>query len=628
MKKHLLLSLCCMLISTLGIQAQHFIEAQSEVGIDHYQDHRSFMGGGAAFFDADNDGDDDLYLTSGRLVDHFYLNNGDGSFTLNTEAAGFQGTDYYYTTGVATADVDNDGYKDLFVYTWRDDDGGLSRNLLYRNNGDGTFTEDWPFPADTAFAIGATFLDYDLDGWLDLYVINYVETAGFIYDGGTVVGFDHDCWDNRFYHNNGDGTFTERGAEVGLDDTGCALATAATDYNSDGDMDLYIANDFGEWIQPNKLYNNNYPDDSFTEVAEGRGADLPMYGMGIAIGDIDQDLDFDYYVTNFGRNEMIRNNDGYFTNITEECGAGDQWVVEDTSLTVGWGTAFIDIDNDTDLDLYVSNGYVPSPGFLPSTFFQNDKLFLNEGDLPFQDVGEAYGITNRWVSRGMSYSDFDNDGDIDIVSVVLNAPMNDEGWATIFYRNEAGNQNNWLEVKLEGVEANRDAYGSKVIVYADDKALLREVDGGSSHASHPSSRLHFGLGDATVVDSIKVIWTGGQRTQLVYDNGINQLVEIREDTTIANVVVGIEEPSIEVDQALRLAPNPAQQQVTLSWEGISTPEVRSVQFFTAAGQLAMEHTAGLNTQQINVDVSELPTGIYFVLVRTRNGAISRKLVIH
>ena len=628
MKNRFYLAVFFFLPALTSLHAQHFIEAQTAAGIDHVSDHFALMGGGAAFFDADRDGDDDLYLTTGLNADNFYLNNGDGTFTLRTEEAGLSGTDSYYTTGVTVGDVDNDGYQDIFVYTWRNDDGNLGRNLLYRNNGDGTFTEDWPFPADTAFTMGATFLDYNLDGWLDLYVVNYVEIADFIYDGGTIIGFEHTCFGNRFYQNNGDGTFTEVAADLNLEDTGCALATAATDFNNDGAMDLYIANDFGEWIEPNKLYENNYPSSNFTEVGEATGSDLRMYGMGIAIGDIDQDLDFDYYVTNFGRNELIRNDGGTFTNITDECGAADEWVVQDTSLAIGWGTAFLDIDNDTDLDLYVANGYVPGPDFIPSTFLMNDKLFLNEGELPFADVGEAYGITNPYVSRGMAYSDYDNDGDLDILSVVLNGPSNiEEGYATLLYRNEAGNQNNWLEVKLEGIDANRDAYGSKVIVYADGKALLREVDGGSSHASHPSSRLHFGLGQATTVDSIEIIWTGGLRTQMVYENGINQILHIEEDTTIAPIVSTFEETAPRTLSQLRIAPNPASQEVTFSWPGSPLGEVTEIAFYNTAGQLVRTYQDTSNASSFSVDLSQLPAGLYFVQLRSREERITRKLVI-
>ncbi|MEL6969812.1 MAG: FG-GAP-like repeat-containing protein [Bacteroidota bacterium] len=627
MKNSALLTAFLFLTVLTNTQAQHFVEAQTTAGIDHVVDNFALMGGGAAFFDADNDGDDDLYLTGGLAVDHFYLNNGDGTYSYQTEEAGFAGTDFYYTTGVTAGDVDNDGDKDLFVYTWRNDDNDLGRNLFYRNNGDGTFTEDWPFVADAAFTMGATFLDYDLDGWLDLYVVNYVEIADFIYDGGTIIGFEHTCFGNRFYHNNGDGTFTERAADLGLEDTGCALATTATDFNNDGAMDLYIANDFGEWIEPNKLYRNNYPNDNFTEIGETTGSDLQMYGMGIAIGDIDQDLDFDYYITNFGRNELIRNDGDTFTNITEECGAADQWVVTDTSLAIGWGTAFLDIDNDTDLDLYVANGYVPGPDFIPSTFLMNDKLFLNEGELPFADVGEDYGITNPYVSRGMAFSDYDMDGDLDILSVVLNGPANVEGWATLLYRNEMGNQNNWLEVDLEGVDANRDAYGSKVIVYADDKALLREVDGGSSHASHSSSRLHFGLGEATAVDSIEVIWTGGLRTQMVYENDINQILHIVEDTTIAPIVSTFEVPSQLSLNQLMMAPNPATDQVTFTWEGPASGGSIQLAFYNTAGQLVGTLQEKTSSSSFSLDLSQLAAGIYFVHLSNGSETTVRKLVV-
>ncbi len=392
-------------------------------------------------------------------------------------------------------------------------------------------------------------------------------------------------------------------------------------------MDLYIANDFGEWIEPNKLYRNNYPNDNFTEIGEATGSALQMYGMGIAIGDIDQDLDFDYYVTNFGRNELIRNDGGTFTNITEECGAADQWVVTDTSLAIGWGTAFLDIDNDTDLDLYVANGYVPGPDFIPSTFWMNDKLFLNEGELPFADVGEAYGITNPYVSRGMAYSDFDNDGDLDILTVVLNGPANTEGWATLLYRNEMGNQNNWLEIKLEGIDANRDAYGSKVIVYANDKALLREVDGGSSHASHSSSRLHFGLGDATTVDSIEVIWTGGLRTQMVYENGINQMLHIVEDTTIATIVSTFELSADDQLSNIVMAPNPATDQVTFTWEQHTPSESIQIAFYNTTGQLVSTFQRQAPVGNFSLDLSHLMAGMYFVHLSNGREKVIHKLVV-
>ncbi|MEM1214104.1 MAG: FG-GAP-like repeat-containing protein [Bacteroidota bacterium] len=611
---------CCLL-------AQFFSEGQIAAGIDHYVKHRNFMGGGAAFFDADLDGDEDLYLTSGNEPDQYYQNNGDGTFSLASSSAGFlNNTIASYNTGVTAADVNNDGYKDLFVITWGSDTADLAPNILFYNNGDGTFTEQVFHPEDAAFSIGATFLDYDLDGWLDLYVVNYVAEANFLYEENVIVGFDHTCFDNYFYRNNGDGTFTKSTDEVGLSDTGCALATAATDFDADGDLDLYIANDFGEFIQPNKLYQNNSA--TFTEVGAATGADVPMYGMGIAIGDIDKDLDLDYYVTNFGKNALLRNEGGQFTNITDLSLTGDEWVDQDSTLTVGWGTAFLDIDNDTDLDLWVSNGYVPGPNFLPSPLFMNDKLFLNDdGELPFMDTGESYGISNRWASRGMAYSDVDNDGDLDILSVVLNVPMNSTGYATLLYKNNEGNQNNWLQVELEGVEANRDGIGSKVIAYANGEALLREVDGGSSHASHVSTRLHFGLADASAVDSLQVIWPGGGRTQTLYDVAANQFIDVVEDTTIA-IVTNL--PTLtNLSTAVEVFPNPTNDRFNLKWTAPRTLYPVAILLVDAHGR-RLEHwnAASLASAaaSVELDLSKYPKGLYQVGLQLENEIVWKKII--
>ena len=323
---------------------------------------------------------------------------------------------------------------------------------------------------------------------------------------------------NTFYKNLGNGQFEEIAEVLQIDDNGCSLAVVSTDFDNDGDLDIYVANDFGDFIETNRLFKNITIDSTifFNEVGAILGADISMYGMGIAVGDVDRDLDLDYYITNFGKNVFLRNDGDAFTDITDATGTGDEFIV-DSLLAIGWGTAFLDVDNDSDLDLYVANGFVPSPDFLPSQLFMKDKLYLNEGNLQFVDTDTTYGIQNKWTSRGMAYSDYDNDGDLDILTVVLNVPMNESGWQTLLYRNEKGNEKNWLQVKLEGVEVNRDAYGSKIIVHAGNQSFLEEVSGGSSHCSHSSSRIHFGLDTLTTVDSVEVLWTGGNRRQMVYD---------------------------------------------------------------------------------------------------------------
>ena len=282
--------------------------------------------------------------------------------------------------------------------------------------------------------MGATFLDYNLDGLLDIYVINYVEAVNFIQDPlGNITGFDHECYRNTMYLNLGNGDFQEKSQSLNLIDQGCALAVAATDFDLDNDLDIYIANDFGPFIQANHLFRNEYPNAVFQNVGSSLNAATPMYGMGLALGDIDFDLDMDYYITNFGKNQLLRNDLTGFTDITDQAKVGDEWVVEGESLAIGWGTAFLDFDNDTDLDLYVANGFVPSPEFLPSTFNMNDQLYRCEENLTYSKVGVEYGIENPHVSRGMAYSDYDNDGDLDILSVVLNVPINNPSLRSVFY---------------------------------------------------------------------------------------------------------------------------------------------------------------------------------------------------
>ena len=619
--------ICLLSITWMNAQVQtdtHFIEYNTEAGINHIVTHNNFMGGGAAFFDANNDGYDDVYITSGFGMDHFYVNNGDGTFSNKNIEAGLSFTDSLYTMGVIAGDIDNDGWKDLFVTTNRTISGAPAKNLLLYNNGDGTFEDIWTDALDEkVFSIGATFMDYNLDGLLDIYVVNYVKSIGFLEDdNGVITGFDHECYENHFYKNLGDGNFQEIGEWLGLDDEGCALAVTATDFDMDNDMDIYIANDFGEFIIPNRLYEN--VNSSFEDVSESTESNLPMYGMGIAIGDIDNDLDLDYYVTNFGKNRLISNEENVFEDVTDICGVGNEWIDDtETNLTVGWGSSFADIDNDKDLDLYVANGYVPSPSFLPSSLFMNDILYVNEGNMTFTEADSTYGITNRNVSRGMTHSDYDNDGDIDYLSVVLNVPVNNPGWYTVLYKNEIGNQKNWFQVTLEGIDVNRDAYGSKVYIHAGEETYIRELNGGASHCSHLSSKLHFGLDDITMVDSVTVIWTGGRRTQVAYDFEANQHIHIVEDTTITPLILTAN-TDVKLDQNdFNIFPNPAQEQIVIEYKN----EVPAVEIYNAVGQLIPVELNLDSEQFIFINVDAISDGMYFIKLKIGHQLITQKVII-
>ena len=622
-------------LATNTVTGQHFLDVQDEAQIDHVTSHTAFLGGGGAFLDYDNDGDEDIYLIGGAEVDRLYENNGDGTFSERTAEAGLFSTSFYYTTGVTAGDIDNDGDTDIFVTTWFGD--LFAKNLLFRNNGNGTFSDIWIQleDADQVLSMGAVLIDFDLDGLLDIYVINYVEDAQFTYDeNNQVIGFEHICYGNRFYHNLGGGQFSEITESVGLHDTGCALAVAATDYDLDGDLDIYLANDFGEFIQPNRLFRNNYPVPSFTEVGAETGADIGMYGMGIAVGDVDMDLDLDYYVTNFGRNVMLRNDGGTFTDVTNQTGTADTWDIQDSLLTVGWGTALLDIDNDSDLDLYVANGYVPSPNFIDARIFIQDRLFRNEGDWNFTEVGADYGIDNVFTTRGFTYADYDNDGDLDMLAIVMNVPLNEGTWQTKLYNNQVGNELNWLQVSLEGVDANRSAFGSRIYVYAGELALMHELAGGASHASQLSSRAHFGLGETASIDSLAVVWPGGFRRQVLYDLSVNQHLTIIEDTTIVIDTVQIVNTTSELRSPvpIQVSPNPSSGRLRLEALDAGQPVLRSLQIRDAMGKM-MPGTAMIagshSTLPIELDLSSFPPGLYLLRITLADGTIwQERVVLH
>ena len=591
--------------------AQIFSEQSAAVGIDHTFQPRALMGGGAAFFDYDNDGDDDLYLTGGLNRDDLYRNDGNGSFTKMGTNNGLEITVQYNTTAVITGDIDNDGDRDIFVSTWERYENGneiLSRNLLFENNGDGTFTDISTTAGIThpAFTIGANFLDYNKDGFIDIHVINHVETPRFLYDStGVISGFDHDCFDNLFYHNNGDGTFSEVAAQLGVNDSGCALASLPSDYDMDGDPDIFIANDFGPFIVPNVLYQNDYPNNAFVDVSQATGADIPMYGMGIAAGDYDHDLDLDYYITNLGKNVLMENQNGVFVDVATPARVESTYADGSSDFATGWGTAFFDIDNDTWLDLFVANGRIPSLPSLPTAMNDPNKLFLNNGDKTFSDITDQNGVGDPSYGRGMAYSDFDADGDLDFV--VVN--QNELGGTTLFYRNESSNGNHYVQFQLVGKESNRDAYGAKLWLYAGGQTFLRETDGGGgSFCSQNTSIVHFGLGTIGQIDSLRIDWPGGHVDHLgVFAIDARHVVE-------EGIISGTKESETEL--GLSLSPNPFTTYLNVEVPSAAASPASVVRLITPSGQTIWRQESTLYEGNNYLELEEtIPAGLYILQVQ-------------
>ena len=509
-----------------------FVDVTKEAGIDFRHVNGAegdyhlpeTLGAGGAFFDADNDGDLDIYLVnsgywpgSAAVQNHaaLYQNNGDGTFTDITAAAGV-GNQGNYGQGVACADYDNDGDTELYVTNFGPD-------VLYRNNGDGTFTDITAHAgiSDAAWSSSACFLDYDRDGHLDLFVVNYLHySLDAVYrpcgENATRTYCHPSLFEgapDRLYRNNGDGTFTDVSQEAGVGNIGGmfhgkGLGVVSADFNNDGAPDLYVANDD---TRNDFFYNNG--DGTFSEISLLAGCaysfnGVAQAGMGIAAGDYNGDGALDIFVTNlsYETNALYRNNgDGTFTDVIYEARLG-----KESYLYVGFGTGFLDADNDGWLDLFVANGHiidniVETHDVL--TYAQPNQLFRNKGDGTFQEISETAGpyFHRAQVSRGSIFGDYDNDGDVDILVTQSNAP------ATLL-RNENGNKQNWLRIKPVGTISNRDGIGARVLLAQQ----IRDVNPCASYLSSHDARLHFGLGQNTSVDRLEIRWPSG--VVEVYEN--------------------------------------------------------------------------------------------------------------
>jgi hypothetical protein len=487
------------------------------------------MSGGVALFDFDNDGLLDVYLVNSLTVDTandpstarsaLFKNLGNGTFQDVTDKAGVGRPGW--GMGLCTADVDGDGWEDLYVTA-------LGPNHLYRNNRDGTFSDvtERAGLAAGGWSAGCGFADYDKDGDLDLFVSRYVKVdlknLPEFGKGKTCEfrGIAVQCGPrglpgegDLLFNNDGNGRFTEVGERAGVSDPKAyfGLGVAWFDANADGWPDLYVAND----STPNFLYLNQ-KDGTFKEVAFPMGVAVSEDGaeqgsMGIAVGDYDRSGRFSLFVTNFAEeyDALYRNEGDHFTDVSFRSKTAA------SSLPfVGWGTAFLDYDNDGRLDILAVNGHVypqmdqarlgASAGYR-----QKKLLYHNRGDGTFDEVGAQYGpvFSEQRVSRGSAVGDLDNDGRLDVVINDLDGPAQ-------VLRNELPQAGNWLLVKLKGKGKNTDAIGAVIALKVGTATQLRLVQSGTSYISQDDMRAHFGLGPATQADSLEVRWPDGTTTRM------------------------------------------------------------------------------------------------------------------
>jgi hypothetical protein len=532
----------------------HFTDVAAAAGlvaptVYGYPDHKDYIleavGCGCAFLDYDNDGWMDIFVLSGTRMNgtpagatnRLYKNNRDGTFSDVTEKAGLH--DLGWASGVCVGDYNNDGFEDLFCTYF-------GQNKLYRNNGDGSFTDvtkqagllnDAP-----RYGAGCTFLDYNRDGNLDLFVSNYVQfdlkrvpkpgqNSNCTWKGVDVEcgprGLPHGA--HSLYRNNGDGTFSDVSVQAGISTLrgSYGMTAVSADFDEDGWPDIYLACD----STPSLLFMNNH-DGTFREEGVIRGVALSedgeeQAGMGVGVGDYDLDGHLDLFKTHFSEDTNgLYHNDGKgnFVDVTRVARIGVE------NRYVGWGAGIVDLDNDGFPDIFMVTGSVYPELEKTMPQFPNKTprvVFRNLGNGTFEEMLDEAGpgVSAPHCSRGCAFGDFDNDGDLDVLIVNLNEPPS-------LLRNDLRGANHWLKLKLEGTKSNRSAIGARVVVHYGKKSQAQEVLSQSSFYSTNDSRLHFGLGSEKTANVV-IRWPSGAHEELK-DVAADQLIVVKEGAGIVS----------------------------------------------------------------------------------------------
>ncbi|MDO1501846.1 FG-GAP-like repeat-containing protein [Winogradskyella maritima] len=540
-----------------------------------------FLGGGVSFFDFNDDGFDDLSFAteSGAELAFFQNIDGLGFVTINLN---LRDTDNnlidFQAKQINWVDIDNDGDKDLFVTS---DEAG---NKLFKNTGNLIFediTVTAGFPTTDLNSFGASWGDYNNDGFLDVFISSR---------DPMVSSFTP----NYLYKNNGDSTFTDVSVEAGIDRSKhVSFCSAWIDINNDGFQDLYISNDKrAEEFHKNQLYKNN-GDGTFTDISASSGTDLLIDAMTVTVGDYNRDGFFDIYVTNAGECVLLKNNgDETFTDVAPSTGTD--------LVSFTWGAIFLDGDNDADLDLYVSSSLFQS-SFPSAAFFEND------GNSNFSIPTMAGFDNDEGRSHSNATGDLNNDGLTDFV--VTNTDDQD----IVLWENKNTENNNWLKVKLQGTTSNRDGIGSVIEISSNGQQQYHYTNCGEGYLGQNSATETFGIGNATLIDYVKVTWLSGL-VETYRDINPNQTLFLIEGNTLS-----LNETAV-LDFTLH--PNPVTDILKLK----SKVYIEFVKLYESTGKI-IKHFK-VNSYEKHIDVSLYQSGIYFLEAMTSSGPITQRFLKH
>ncbi len=543
-----------------------FEELSIEAGIDHPGPNH-----GVAIADYDNDGDEDIYVSRIGAPNLLYRNDGHFRFKEVAQKAGVAHTGNSYTS--VWGDLDNDGDPDLYVGN-RD-----QPNVLYRNEGDGTFTEISRMAQVASVGKPRALLlaDVDRDGWLDIYVAN--------------LGAE-----NVLYRNHGGFRFTNITQSSGAVDRKISMGAVFLDYDNDGDPDLYLTHDN---YQPNLLYQNDGTG-KFTDVSVASGTQIASMGMGVTAGDINNDGWLDLYITNLSDNVLLLNQgDGTFRNISGPSGTADRGM--------GWGTVCVDYDQDGWLDIYAVNDSY----FLPLA----NVLYRNLGNLQFEPTEKEQAISSMYASYGTAWADFDRDGRPDIFLVNSGQEGNQ------LFRNTTSSQN-WFQLLLTGQASNRDAIGARIQVFTGQQVQSREVTAGSGYASQSSRVQSFGLGQHNRIDSVRIFWPSGLQEKIT-DPGVNQLRYRTEGQTESRAAALLE---------LAVFPNPTQDQwnITLSVSATDPIQLSLLDLSGKTVRILVDQWLGVGKHSFTFTPADwgFPKGLYQLVLCQGDQRDSKKVQIN
>lgn len=573
MKKFQLLLFSCLFYLNASAQSATFTEMASLAGIDLAENNE-----GVSCADYDNDGDEDFYISVINGANRLFQNQGDESFV---EVAADAGIAYEgYTFAGIWGDINNDGWLDLYLANYN------LENELYLNNGDGTFSNITATAGvdDDNRAQAAMFADVNKDGFLDIYVANL---------------WTH----NVLYINNGDNTFTNNTFFAGVNDIYIAMGAIFFDYDNDNDVDLYLTHDNNE---PNILYKNDGTG-TFSNVSAASGMNVAGYCMGVETADFNRDGFLDVYIANLGPNYLLMNNgDGTFTETGEAAGANDGGM--------GWGVSCLDYDNDGWTDIYMANNssFAPFPNI----------LYKNMGDGTFSVTSTNTALASMRRGYGTACADINQDGSVDLMLANLSNDANE------LFRNEHTG-NNWIAFHSIGTISNRAAIGTRIEVHTGDVQQIDEILGGSGWASQNSLNLHFGLGEATQVDSVVVRWPNGL-VETYYDVEINQKHELVEAEAPLALEPEIEEGLTEKTIHFELYPNPVQDFLNISYELKRKADVQ-ISLINHYGQTIKRHTIknqAPNHYSLEWEMTDnLPNGVYTLHFQMNKKYWIEKIVI-